>query len=94
MVGTKAVTDQENDEISERKIAGFILSSESAMAIVKSLTRADRRFSDLQKELQMTSGRLNYHLLRMRSFGILSRRRSREGYGLTKKGKRVAEKYF
>lgn len=78
----------------DKRIAGFILSSESGTAIMRSLMQGDKRFSDLQKVLKMTSGRLNYHLLRMRSFGLLSRKRSRSGYTLSKKGKKLAEKYL
>jgi len=78
----------------ERRFAGFILSSDSETEILRSLINGERRFSDLQKELGMTSGRLNYHLLRMRSFGILSRKRQGIGYELSKKGKRIAEKYL
>lgn len=88
------MVDEKDDEATERKVAGFILSSDSAVAIVKSLVKVDKRFSDLQQELEMTSGRLNYHLLRMRSFGILSRKRPRRGYTLSKKGKKIAEKYL
>jgi predicted transcriptional regulator len=78
----------------EKRFAGFILSSESETDIVRSLMKGEKRFSDLQKELSMTSGRLNYHLLRMRSFGILSRKRQGIGYELSKKGKKIAEKYL
>ncbi len=85
---------EENTKRDEKRIVGFILSSDSETDIVKSLVNKDKRFSDLQKELKMTSGRLNYHLLRMRSFGILSRKRSRRGYTLSKRGRRIAEKYL
>lgn len=78
----------------EERLAGFILSSSSESEIVRSLMKGDKRFSDLQKELTMTSGRLNYHLLRMRSLGILTRSQSRSGYTLSKEGKKVAEKYL
>jgi len=77
----------------EERVAGFILSSHSESDIVRSLIEGDKRFSDLQKGLKMSSGRLNYHLLRMKSLGILQRSRSR-GYTLSKKGKKMAEKYL
>ena len=88
------MTDEENAKRDEKRIAGFILSSDSEVDIVKSLVDKDKRFSELQDELKMTSGRLNYHLLRMRSFGILSRKRSRRGYTLSKRGRRIAQKYL
>jgi predicted transcriptional regulator len=81
------------DDNDEERVAGFILSSRSESDIVRLLIKGDKRFSDLQKELKMSSGRLNYHLLRMKSLGILQRAHTR-GYTLSKKGKRIAEKHL
>lgn len=77
----------------ERRIAGKILSSKSETDIVSTVASGGRkRFSELQEELNMTSGRLNYHLIRLRALGILSR--GHEGYSLTQKGKKIAQKYL
>ncbi len=87
------MVNSESDNAEERKVAGMILSSDSETSIMKILIRTDKKFSELQKELRMTSGRLNYHLLKMKSVGLLSRSGPKR-YTLTQTGKRVAKKYL
>lgn len=79
----------EKDNETVRKI-GDILRSPSATGIVKELKNSDRSFSKLKKNLDMSSGRLNYHLLKLRSAGILKKTRG-ERYALTTLGRKVSE---
>jgi predicted transcriptional regulator len=83
---------KDNRENGERRVAGIILSSQAETDIVRSLTIRGKRFSELQKELGMTSGRLNYHLIRLRAVGILTQRDKH--YVLSAKGEKIAKKYL
>jgi len=76
----------------EKRLAGIILSSTSETELVERLVEGEKRFSELKDTLDWSSGRLHYHILRLRANGIVSRRPS--GYGLTEKGKKIAKKYL
>lgn len=69
---------------------GMILSSRPKRRIMQLLSLEDRRFTDLLSALETTSGNLNYHLLRLRSAGLLTTRKQR--YSLTTAGQKIAEK--
>jgi len=85
------LSPRKNEEDSDTaKKVGNILRSSSATDIVGEIQDKDRSFSELQKDLKMTSGRLNYHLLKLRTAGILKKTRG-ERYALTKLGNKVSE---
>lgn len=82
-----------NEKMSEEESfenLGMILSSPPKRRIMMLLSLEDRRFTDLLDALETTSGNLNYHLLRLRSAGLLSKRQQR--YRLTTSGRKIAEK--
>lgn len=76
----------------EKKVAGAVLSSKPQTELVESLLSGTKRFSQLQAELNWTSGRLNYYILRMMASGILERLEA--GYSLTEEGRAIARKYL
>ena len=76
----------------EKKLAGTVLSSKPQTELVKSLLRGKKRFSELQEELNWSSGRLNYYILRLSASGLLERQPS--GYTLTDEGRKIANKYL
>jgi len=80
---------KENDE---RRLAGIVFRSRSEMELIRKLARSKKRFSQLQKELNMTTGNLNYHLVKLKSEGLVIR--SDEGYGLSDIGRKIYEKYL
>ena len=69
---------------------GMILRSTPKRKIMMLVALEDRRFTELLDSLETTSGNLNYHLLRLRSAGLLTKRQQR--YTLTTKGRRITEK--
>ena len=75
-----------------RKAAGEVLSSNCRTEVVKRLADKDLGFEQLRRELNATSGNLAYHLMRLRSVGLLTRRQSR--YCLTDAGKMIVEKFL
>jgi len=72
------------------KPIGEVLSSPSKLGIVLSLKRGQKSFTEIQRELDMTSGNLNYFLIRLKSDGILDRT-DEEKYALTSGGKTIAD---
>ena len=83
-----ASSENEEDTDTAKKV-GDILRSSSARKIVDQVTDKQLSFSEMRKNLKMTSGRLNYHLLKLRSAGILKRTRG-ERYALTRLGMKVS----
>jgi predicted transcriptional regulator len=77
----------------ERMLAGVIFRSESETKIIRSLTKTEKRFSQLQKELKMTTGNLNYHLLKLKSTGLVMKE-GKTGYALSEAGRKIAKKYL
>jgi DNA-binding HxlR family transcriptional regulator len=54
-------------------VVGEVLSSPPKVGIVNEVDVQPKTFSELQKKLKMSSGNLNYHLLRLTSAGLLTK---------------------
>lgn len=76
----------------ERKLVGMVFRSTSETELVQSMARDTKRFSQLQKELRMSTGNLNYHLVRMKSEGLVVK--GDQGYSLSDAGRRIFERYL
>jgi len=76
----------------ERRLAGIIFRSASEMELVRSLAKNQKRFSQLQKELGMSTGNLNYHLVKLKSEGLVAK--SGRDYLLSNVGQAIYNKYL
>jgi predicted transcriptional regulator len=74
----------------EAKILGMVLSSDAQRNLLLILETENKGFSELMHKLKMTSGNLNYHLLRLQNAGLLITKQQR--YTLTGRGLRIAKK--
>jgi DNA-binding HxlR family transcriptional regulator len=72
------------------KVVGKVLSSPLQTEIIVDISNAPLSFSELQKKLEMTSGNLNYHLLRLGSAGLLSKD-PQNRYSITPLGRDIAK---
>jgi DNA-binding HxlR family transcriptional regulator len=72
------------------KAVGEVLSSPPKVGIVNEVEDQPKSFSELQKKLKMTSGNLNYHLLRLTSAGLLTKD-TENRYAITPLGRDVDE---
>jgi len=86
-----AKEDNEGEKDME-SLGGMVLSSKVRRRILRSLLERERRFSDLLQKTQTTHGNLNYHLISMRSVGLLMKQRN--VYALSRLGKKVARRYL
>jgi len=88
---TTQLVSKENEKDSEtvRKV-GDVLRSPPATGVIRELKNSTKSFSQLKKNLSMSSGSLNYHLLKLRSAGILKKTQG-ERYTLTTLGQKVSE---
>jgi predicted transcriptional regulator len=84
--------ENQNDKADEKRLAGMVLSSKSETELVENLIESEKRFSELKERLDWTSGRLHYHILRLRASGFVAQ--GPKGYHLTEKGKKIAKKYL
>ncbi len=72
------------------KATGDVLRSGRKLAIIRALDESEKSFSDLLKQLRMTSGNLNYHLLTLHRDNLLFTVSSGK-YSLTPTGHEVAD---
>ena len=72
------------------KSTGDILSSPPKAGIINQIEQRPATFSDLQKKLGLSSGNLNYHLLKLDSAGLLTKD-AEDKYAITPLGRDVAK---
>jgi len=76
----------------ERRLAGIVFRSSSEMDLISTLAKSEKRFSQLQKGLGMSTGNLNYHLVKLKAEGLVAK--SEQGYTLSDVGRTIYEKYL